>query len=445
MASTLDLPGGSLTDALRTSPLSVRTLLLLVFIFVSSGPFGVEEMVSGSGPGAALILILLTPLIWGVPLALICTELASAIPREGGAYAWVERGLGPFWAFQSGWWTALSVVIDTALYVVLAVTYLNGWLGQGPLAQWFIALGIIVVFAALNVRSFASMAHSSAAFALIILVPCAVMTVLGLARWRQNPFLPLTPPGESLIGGLGLGLTVAIWFYSGYESLSTMAGEIRDPQRVIPRALLLSLPVVIVVYFLPTLAALASVGSWQAWGEEGISLVQIAGSLGGSLLAVPMLIAALVSSLALYSAYLAAGARTTLVMAESGFLPKVFGKVHPRYGTPHASIVITAALHALLATRSFEALIVIDVFLFVLSYLLIFAAGVALRVRAPALERPFRIPVGTTSMLVLAGVPTFVGLLVLVANGPGYLLAGALVACTGPVAYALATRSRRAA
>jgi amino acid transporter len=400
-------------------------------------------MVSGAGPGAALILLLLTPVIWGIPLALICTELASAIPREGGAYAWVERGLGPFWAFQSGWWTALSVTIDTALYVVLAVSYVNGWLGQPPLVQWLMSVAIIAVFAAINVRSLKSMALSSAAFSVIILIPCAVMTVLGLARWRQNPFLPLTTPGESLIGSLGLGLTVAIWFYSGYESVSTMAGEIRGAQRVIPKALLISIPAVIAVYFLPTMAALASVGSWQAWGEEGISLVQIAGSLGGSLLAVPMMIAALVSSLALYNAYLASNARTTLVMAESGFLPRVFGRIHPRYGTPHASILITAALHAALATGSFEALLVIDVFLFVLSYLLIFATAVALRVGAPALERPYRIPVGETGMLVMAGVPTFVGLLVLVANGPGYLLVGALVASTGPVAYALVAARRR--
>jgi amino acid transporter len=326
---------------------------------------------------------------------------------------------------------------------VLAVSYLNGWLGQPPLVQWLISVAIIAAFAALNVRSLASMALSTSAFALIILIPCVAMTVLGFARWQQNPFVPLTAPGESLIGSLGLGLTVAIWFYSGYEYVSTLAGEIKDPQRVIPKALLISIPAVIVVYFLPTMAGLASVVGWQAWGEEGVTLVEVAGSLGGSLLAVPMLVAALVSNLALYNAYLAAGARITMVMAGSGHLPKVFGLVHPRYGTPWASILITAALHALLATGSFEALLVIDVFLFVLSYLLIFAAYVALRARAPGLERPFRIPVGTTGMVVIAGVPTLVGLLVLVANGPGYLLVGALVASSGPVAYALVTRGAR--
>lgn len=432
-----------MSDPLKRSRLSVRTLLLVIFILVSSGPFGVEEMVSGSGPGVALLLLLLTPVVWGAPLALACTELSAMIPREGGAYAWVEEALGPFWAFQSGWWTTLSGIIDTALYVVLAVSYANGWLGQPPLVQWLLSVAIIALFATINVRGLSSMALSSEAFAVIILLPCVAMTALGIARWHQNPFVPLIPMNAGLFSSFGVGLTVAIWFYSGYESLSTMAGEIEHPQRVIPKALLFSIPAVIAVYFLPTAAALASVGGWQAWGEEGITLVQVAGSLGGSLLAVPMMMAALISNIALYNAYLASNSRTTLVMAESGFLPRVFARVHPRFRTPVGSILIAAVLHAILAIGSFESLIVLDVFLFVLSYLLIFAAVVALRLRDPGRERPFKIPAGPTGIWVFAAVPSLVGLAVLLANGPRYLLIGSLVASTGPLAYALANAARR--
>jgi amino acid transporter len=127
----------------------------------------------------------------------------------------------------------------------------------------------------------------------------------------------LLATGQSLGASLGLGLTVAIWFYSGYDSMSTMAGEVAEPQRVIPRALL--------VYFLPTMAGLASVGRWPEWQSEGgITLVDVAGELGGPLLGGAMTVAALVSSLALYNAYLASGARTTLVMARGSLLPRAF-------------------------------------------------------------------------------------------------------------------------
>jgi amino acid transporter len=437
---------GSGLSALRTTRLSLGTVFLVVFVLVSSGPFGVEEMVSASGPGMALLLILLIPLVWGAPLGLVCAELGSALPQEGGYYVWIERGLGRFWAFQAGWWLTLSGTLDTALYVVLAVTYANSWLGLAPIGQWLLSALVIATFAALNVRSLATMALSSVGFSLVILLPSAALAVLGLAQWRANPFVPLTIPGASTIGSLGLGLAVAIWFYSGYESISTMAGELDQPQRVIPRALLLSLPAVTAVYFLPTLAGLASVGRWEEWGAEGpVTLVDVGRALGGSVLAVGVMAGALVSNLALYNAYLASGARTTLVMAEKRMLPRVFARVHPRFGTPVGSILIAAGLHALLATRSFEALLAIDVLLFVLSYLLIFAAFAALRVREPTLARPFRIPVRAAGTVVVVGLPTLVAIALLAVTERSYLAWGALAAASGPVAYAVARGASRSA
>jgi amino acid transporter len=426
---------------LKTTRLSLGTIFLVVFVLTSAGPFGVEEMVSGTGPGLALALILVIPVVWGAPLALICTELASAIPAEGGAYAWVDRVLGPFWAFQAGWWASLSSVVDTSLYVVLAVTYANGWLGQPPLGTWLMSAAVIALFAALNVRGLRLMALSSAGFAIMILVPCVLLTVLGIADWQHDPFAPFLRSDRPTAASLGAGLTIAIWFYSGYESMSTMAGEVADPQRVIPRALLLSLPVVVAVYFLPTLGGLASVGRWAEWSPDGgVTLVEVARQLGGPALAAITTVGALASSLALYSTYLASSARTTLVMAERGHLPRALARVHPRFGTPHGSVLILAVLHAILATGSFAFLIVIDVLLFVLSYLLIFVTAVVLRVKEPALARPYRIPIGTAGMTIVAGVPTLVAAAFLVANGLETLIWGAVAAATGPVAYVLCRR-----
>ena len=440
-------PASRARPPLRSTRLSVGTVFLVVFVLASSGPFGVEEMVSASGPGLALLLLLLVPVVWGMPLALVCTELASAIPDEGGAYAWVERGLGRFWAFQVGWWSSLSGLVDTSLYVVLAVTYANGWLEQPPLVAWLMSVSLIAVFATLNVRSVRGMALSSAVFAVIIMVPCIILTMLGLAGWSQNPFAPLVPPNQSLGVSLGFGLTVALWFYSGYESMSTMAGEVEHPARVIPRALLLSIPVVIAIYFLPTLAGLASVGRWSEWSSDGgTTLVDIARTLGGPVLAIAMTAAALASSLALYNAYLASGARTTFVMAERGLLPPVFARVHPRFGTPVGSILVTAVLHALLATWSFEALLVIDVLLFVLGYVVVFVASVALRRTEPELARPFRIPLGTTGLATLVSAPIAVAAAFLWVNGVVALVWGIAAATTGPMAWALSrTRSARRA
>ena len=188
--------------------------------------------------------------------------------------------------------------------------------------------------------------------------------------------------------------------------------------------------------------SLASVGRWEDWGADGpVTLVQVAEQLGGRALSIPMMAGALVSSLALYNGYLASGARTTLVMAQDGLLPRAFALVHPRYGTPWGSILIAAALHAALVTRSFETLLIMDVFLFVISYLLLLGAIVALRIKEPELPRPYRIPLGTAGVAILAAVPTIVGLWLLVANGRAAFVYGSLVAATGPLAYLLLDRS----
>ncbi|GIR71232.1 MAG: hypothetical protein CM15mP74_24830 [Halieaceae bacterium] len=91
-----------------------------------------------------------------------------------------------------------------------------------------------------------------------------MLGVIGLANWQFNPFTPMTPPDTDLLGADGaliVGLSIGMWFYSGYESMSTLAGEIEEPQRIIPKALMLALPFVAFMYLLPTLASLAAFGN----------------------------------------------------------------------------------------------------------------------------------------------------------------------------------------
>src|SRR6185436_1385404 len=93
-------------------------LVMTFFLDVSGGPFGLESLMQ-SGPGMAILLILITPFIWAAPAALMTAELASAIPTEGGYYVWVKRCMGPFWSFVCGWWTWVYSWVDVAIYPVL--------------------------------------------------------------------------------------------------------------------------------------------------------------------------------------------------------------------------------------------------------------------------------------------------------------------------------------
>ena len=116
--------------ALKRTPLPVLSAFFMIYIFVSGGSFGIEEMVSSSGPGLTLILLMALPFVWALPMALVASELGSALPGTG-FHHWTRRALGRFWGFQAAWWWTLATLVDTSLYVVLAASYLQGYAGFG--------------------------------------------------------------------------------------------------------------------------------------------------------------------------------------------------------------------------------------------------------------------------------------------------------------------------
>jgi len=120
-------------NELKRAEMKILTVFFMIFVLCSSGAYGIEDMISSSGPGMTLLLLIILPFFWSIPLGLISAELGSAIPEEGGFYKWVQRGLGEFWGFQSGWWYTLSILVDSAVYVVLAVGYFSNFIEISPL------------------------------------------------------------------------------------------------------------------------------------------------------------------------------------------------------------------------------------------------------------------------------------------------------------------------
>src|SRR5437899_12481259 len=143
-------------------------LIAATYFMVSGGPYGLEEVVKGAGYGRAILLLLITPLIWSLPTALMIGELSSAIPAEGGYYVWVRRAAGPFWGFQEAWLSLAASVFDMALYPTLVVTYL-GTLCRllhaadptAGLGGWVIGLGVIAVCVLANLRGARAVGGSS--------------------------------------------------------------------------------------------------------------------------------------------------------------------------------------------------------------------------------------------------------------------------------------------
>ena len=405
-------------DQLRKVRIPLFTAVAMIFIFVSSGAFGIEDMVGWSGPGLTMLMLLVLPVVWAMPMALVCSELGSALPEEGGYYAWTRRAMGEFWGFQCGWWAWTCQWVDSAVYIALIQGYVATWWPQlNGWEIWGIGALLIVLFAYTNIRGLNIIALSSVVFTIVIVAPFLVEIVLGLAHWHGSPLQPFTVPGQSLTDSLNYGLAVGVWMYSGYDSMSTIAGEMEHPRRIIPRALMIAMPIVVALYVLPTLAGLAGVGDWADWTTTGgTSFVEIAKSLGGPVLGYAMLGAAVISNMALYQDYLTSGSRPAYAMAEDRLLPKALYRAHPRYGTPWISILFLAGLNLVLIIGTFANLVVIDVVLNMFYYLLIFAAAIRLRQKEPGLERPFRIW-GNTAALVAICVPAiFIAIVTLYTN-----------------------------
>ena len=418
-----EVSAGTATRSLKRSQVRLVTVFFMIYILVSGGSFGIEDMVSSSGPGLTLLLLILLPIFWSLPMALIASELGSALPGEGGFYVWARRGLGDFWGFQTAWWWSLSIFVDSSVYIVLGVTYLQNWLHFDQIWFYVICWAIIALFTLVNIFGVQLVALSSTLFSVLILAPFFVLVVVGLAKWQFNPLTPVAATGVPFFGTGGvfaLGLAIGVWMYSGYESMSTLSGEIRNPQKIIPRALMLAVPFIIIMYVLPTLSSLAAYGHWGTFatvaGGGYVSFVEIGKALGGSALGVALLASALLGNLALYLDYLASGARPLFALSADGLFPKSISIVSKRFGTPIAAILLMAILNAVLIVGPFRNLVVIDVILFISAYVLIFLSAVRLRVKEPDLKRPFRVPLGTPGMIAMIIPPILIVIFTIYVN-----------------------------
>jgi amino acid transporter len=359
---------------------------------VSGGTYGTEDIVHGAGYGRAILILLLTPLLWSLPTAFMIGELSSALPHEGGYYAWVRRAMGNFWGFQEAWLSLVASIFDMAIYPTLFVAYLS------RLFPWFAAehrgvlVGLAVVAACvlLNIAGVRVVSTTSLWLFFALSAPFALMVVL--APFKYGALLhAVTRPTTSHVDMIA-GLLIAMWNYMGWDNASTIAAEVERPQRTYPRAMLLAVAVVALSYVLPVAAVWMTGLAPTAW-ETG-SWAEIAGLLGGPLLRVGLVLGGMISAFGMFNALVMSYSRLPLAMAQDGMLPRAFGKLHPRTRSPWVAILVCALGWAMCLGLGFERLVTIDILLYGTSLALEFAALVVLRLREPELPRAFRVPGG---------------------------------------------------
>jgi amino acid transporter len=408
--------------------------VFVMFSYTTGGPFGLEGMVTTSGPGMTLLYLLLIPLFLSIPVSLVSAELTTAMPVEGGFYRWTRAAFGDFWGFLAGWWNWSASFLLGGSYAVLFTDYLTYYFpGIVGWKHWLVSFALIAVITWVNILGIQMVGKVATLFELFMFIPVIALVVIGLAKWHHNPFVPMVPPNQPLSKVFGVGLALAIWLYSGYEQVSSVAGDVENPQRAYPRALALVVPLSIATYFLPTFAGLAALGNWTAWKDGYFSTAALL--IGGPWLGHLMTVAAMIGNAALLNSTMLTATPMPFALAEDGYLPPFLTHRHPRYGTPWIAILISAAIYASLALHSLGELISIYVWLRAATTVMTVLSAWGLRRKSPDLPRTFRIPGGNSGLFYVVAMPVVMTYFAVRYSDPVALRWGPWALAAGPVVY----------
>lgn len=336
--------------------------------------------------------------------ALTYAELAATFPKAGGEYVFLREGYGPFVAYLYGWarfWIGTPASI--AAYAIGAATFLDGVLpvqAFGGVVPSAIAL--ILVFTALNCLSVRTGGALSA-----VLTALKAVLILGLAAGALGN--ASSASWQRLAGGaghfagwnaFGLAVLAALWAYDGWNNLPMAAGEVREPAKNLPRAIVLGTVTVIVVYAVVNVGyfvalpfdEIASARSDRFSAASPVAARAAATFLGGTAQGV-LALAMTVSALSAMSGSILTGARVPFAMARDGLAPRRLAHVSAGARAPVVAVLIQGAWASILATSGrFDQLTDYVVFSSWVFYALNAGTVLILRRRRPDLERPYRVP-----------------------------------------------------
>lgn len=360
-------------DSLKKVEMTPMGVAMVVFCLVAAGCFGIEEMIPEAGPGMTILMLILFPFIWGLPISLQIAEMGSIIPSKGGLLTWCRETMGEFWGWQAGFWGGLTIWLSNAEYCVLVAGYIEKYIPMSPTGKYAVEIGMVLLFSFINIIGIKEVSILDTIFTIATIAAFGAVMVVGFANWNFNPIEPFYNHEEGVLHSIGGSIAVCIWMFCGYECISNMAQEVKNPQ-VIPKGLILSQPIIGLSYVLPTLAALAAVGSWNKWavesGDGTVGYIDVLIQYAGNWAAIAFLVIAVVSNCAIFSSYIAPGARLFFVLADDFMFPRGLCKVSRRFKSPHVAIIVLACITIVCCKLDFETLVMattpLQLFLYIL-------------------------------------------------------------------------------
>jgi APA family basic amino acid/polyamine antiporter len=362
-------------------------------------PAGIADKLPGPVP---MLMSWVAGGIFALCGALTLAEVASALPQTGGIYVFLRQGWGRMTAFVFGW--GQLAMIRAASLGAISITFAEYFwrVSKGAEASpeeamtvRFIAAGAILLTGTFNIvgvkvgAAFTNLTVLAKYGGLLFIV--IVAFAVGLPQTGGGFYTPAIPPGSFTIPAFGLALVSTLWAFDGWADIVYNGGEVRDPQRNLPRSLIGGTLLIIAIYLLANLAYLAVMPIEEIRVSKLVAAdvaQRVIGPMGVAFVSVTVMI----STFGTLNTVLFTSPRIFFAMAEDGLLFRGVGAVHPRFGTPYVAIALTATIGAIFVLlRSFEQLADAFVTAFLPFYFLAVASIFRLRGR-PEYQPTFRCP-----------------------------------------------------
>ncbi len=394
-------------------------IMVVIGSVIGSGIFLTPQSIAATVqiPGIMIFVWILTGMLT-LAGALTNAEIAGLVPEAGGQYVFFRVTFGELTAFLYGWTTFIVYQTGSIAAVAVAFGRYSGYFIHLPhfspaLEAWtlplignihpfndigvtMVAIGAILVLTVVNYFGvqFGGFVQNIFTFLKVAAIGGIIVLAFGSGKGSVAHFFPLwgTPASGALLGAIGVAMIATLWSYDGWNSLTYLAGEVKEPQRNIPRALVIGTVAVIIIYVLTNLAYLYILPIGEIATSKLVAadtMERIFAGYGGAIIAAMVMI----STFGTVNATSMTTARVYFAMAKDQLFFASLGEVHPKYRTPAKSLVIQAVWASLLTlTGTYDQIFTYVIFAGWIFYALGAAAVFILRKKMPDAPRPYKVP-----------------------------------------------------
>ena len=387
----------------KTKKLRLVQLAAIIFLTISGGPYGLESLLADVGNNWAILLLIITPVLWDIPTIFTVLELNSMMPLTGGYYQWVKRAMGLRFAWYEGWWTWLYTFVDLAIYPVLFMEYLGYLFPETEAFKIPICLIIIWSTALLNIRGIVPVGKTAVILGIIVLFPFFILFIYFLTHHSLSVPLSSAPLKEIKFSAFGLGLYTVMWNFLGWDNVTTYADEVTQPIRTYLRSIVIAFVVIFLVYFFIIQLSIHSGINYDVLSKEGFPA--LGELIGGKWMGALVAIGGMASGIGLYSSVLLSVSRVPKAMSDDKLLPRKLHQLHSKFNTPYISIICCSVVVSFLIVFTFSDLLIMDVIIYGAALFLEFASLLILRIKLPDQNRPFMIPLNIPGLFFMICLP----------------------------------------